>query len=134
MYITEEALRLYSSQERQLLMNAHRKLFKERLKIALDARVGRNGKNCCFPEYHAQVSGIHRTTFLRYLSPYSRIVPSFDNLCILIEYIKTYIKDFNPAFLFEENAPMTLPLSVTRVGSTALQKAVKSFPQADVCS
>ena len=103
----EQISRFYSDKEKLLFVNAHRKLFKERLKAALDQRIGRNRKNCCSPEYHARVSGIHRTTMLRYLDVKSRVVPSFDMICVLIEYIKIFVKDFNPAYLFDESATMT---------------------------
>ena len=92
---------------RQYFTHIGKKLFKKRLKICLDMRVGTDGIVPCSPEYHARVLDVHRTTIMRYTNPNNDIFPPLDKVFLLIAYIDQFIENFNPAFLFDEKAEMT---------------------------
>lgn len=106
MHEWDKISRFYNENERRVLSNMSKLLFKERLKIALDQRRGTNGLQECSPKFHANVMGVDRTTIMRYTDPKSSVFPSFENLFLLIEYIKIFVPNFNVAFLFDENAKM----------------------------
>jgi len=84
-----------------------KKLFKKRLKICLDKRIGTDRIIPCSPEYHARVLDVHRTTIMRYIDLNNDIFPPLDKIFLLIAYIEHFIENFNPAYLFDEKAEMT---------------------------
>ena len=99
--------RYYHWEERKIAARMNRELFKERLKMCLDKRVGKNGKTHCSPRYHATVLEIHRTSMMRYMNPKNPTLPSAEMIFILIDYIKCFMPNFNPAFLFDQDSKMT---------------------------